>query len=482
MKLPRVTIIFAALVLIGAVLRIAALVTLPNLLSMEGESYSKLHLFLQWVESPLLYPDTNFGPLHMVLLWIPWKLTGSLVTANRILSLLFSVALFWPLFHLVKRSAGEVAALSAAAILAPAALPVGLACVTLAEGPYLFFFAFGLYFFVKFNDRKEKPDKGALMLFVLMMTGALALRFESWMFLPVWPICIWRARGFRMALLSAALLAVFPMIHMYMCHKIIGHPLQFLIQSAQITAINEQSAPLTVRAAEWGKTLLAVDGPAMLIAGIGGVILCLVRGPSRLIAVLFLWHFAVLEAQALRAALAPELYRYAALLVFLLIPPAAKLISDFSEKISGRRSELLIAVPLALVISATSLPYLHRIKQETDLAMVPYLVAEGLSENVTQTDRVFMGNESHPLLVVESGLSWSNFVLPIYPDGVRADPKHCKKIFKEWRPTKILVYRHDPTFKDILGIHACSEVKVFAKDFHPVFEHDPWCLLSEDAP
>ncbi len=482
MKPRRQAIIFAALVTVGAIARIVALFTLPNLLSMEGESYSKLHLFLQWIASPLPYPDTNFGPLHMVLLWLPWKLTGSLTTGNRIFSLLFSIGLFWPLYHLVKRSFGEVAALSSTALLALAAMPIGLGVVTLAEGPYLFFFTAGLAFFTQVIDQKEKPDYRTLGLFALMMSGALALRFESWMFLPIWPMLIWRARGFRMALVATALLAIFPLIHMYMCQKIVGHPLKFLIQSAHITAMNEQAVPLALRGAEWIKTLLAVDGAVMLIFGAAGVILVLARGPSRLIAGLFLWHFAVAEAQALRAALAPELFRYAALLVLLLIPPTAKLIAEFSEKVSGWRSELLIAIPLSLIISATSLPYLGRIKQETDLAMVPYLVAEGLVENLTPADRVFMGNESHPLLVVESGLSWSNFALPFYPDGVRADPKHCEKIFAEWQPTKILVDRHDPTFKEILGIESCAETMVFGKRYCPIFEHDPWCLLSRDAP
>ncbi len=480
MKLKKHTIIFASLVALGAAVRIAALFVLPNLLSMEGESYSKLHLFLQWVASPLPYPDTNFGPMHMVLLWIPWKLAGSLILGNRILSLIFSVALFWPVYLLVRRTSGEVAALSAAALLALAALPVGLGVVTLAEGPYLFFFAAGLMFFAKIIDEKSKADNRTLIYFALLMSAALALRFESWMFLPIWPALIWRRRGIKMALTAAALLSVFPLIHMYMCWKIVGHPLKFLIQSAQITAINEQAVPLTLRAAEWVKTLVAVDGVVMLAVGVAGVAYGLARGPSRLVAALFLWHFVIAEAQAMRAALAPELYRYGALLVLLLILPAARLIADVSDRLSGRKPAALVAILLSLIISATTLPYLQQIKQDTDLSLVPYLAAEALQKNLTESDRVFMGNESHPLLVVESGLSWGNFALPFYPDGVRADPAHCEKIFREWKPTKILVYKYDPTFREILRIESCEKTEVFGKVFRPVFEHDPWCLLAGD--
>ncbi|MCB9475883.1 MAG: hypothetical protein H6685_03370 [Deltaproteobacteria bacterium] len=479
---PVVKRVLIALIVFGALVRLGMLIHFPNLDSAEAESYSKLNLLLQWDEpTSLWYPDTNFGPLHMPILWLPYKLTGSLVGANRFVAWLFSVGLMLPIFFLVRRVAGDKEALAAVALLTMAALPLAVGTITLAEGPYLFFFFTALMYFARLIDKAETHRTHVLLLFALFANAAMAMRFESWMFLPMWPLVIWYMRGFKLAAAASALLSAFPILHMTMSYKIVHHPLGFLIQSAQITAMNSAQVPLDERAVSWFKTLIAVEGEPMLVAGILGVIVVLAGRKARLIAGFFLWHFIVVEIQALRAAMAPELYRYAALMVVLLIPPSAQLVVKITTA-TVRKHDLWIptAVGASLLLSASTLPYLSRVQTDVDLANVTYLTADALGEHLTAEDRLFMSNEAHPHLVVESGLPWKVFHLPMYTDGQIATPEACKEVFDRVHPTAILVYRHDPTFAETLGIDACEPTEVFGNTYAPVWEHDPWCLLRRE--
>ena len=68
------TILIAALLLFGLGIRLHFFIQSENLFSVEAEAYSKIQLMLQWDASPLPYPDLNFGPLHMILLWLPYLL------------------------------------------------------------------------------------------------------------------------------------------------------------------------------------------------------------------------------------------------------------------------------------------------------------------------------------------------------------------------------------------------------------------------
>jgi len=449
---------------------------------MEAESYSKLHLLVQWAESPLLYPDTNFGPLHTLLLWLPWKIFGSLVFANRVAAVLFSIGLFFPLYSLVKRTQGTREALVAAALLFAAALPVAVGVVTLSEGPYLFFFIAALAAFARLIDKGSAADAKSVVAFAALMSCALALRFESWMFLPLWPVILWRRKGWKPAVGTGALLAVFPLAHMAVSWDRAGHPLRFLLQSRQVTALNEAAVPLSERALGWFDTLVQVMGWPMFAVGIVGVAYALIARREKLVAGLFLWHLAVVEAQAMRAALAPELHRYAALLVVLMIPPAAQLISDAASRIFRRRRLAEAAcVAAGLALSLSTLPYLVEVKRATDLDSGAYRVAVELKNRMSENDRVFLGSEAHPLIVVESGGRWSDFRLPEYPDGVRADAKSIETIFHDWRPTMALVNQNDPSFAEVLGIEKCAETRLFGAAFAPVFSEEPWCLLERKA-
>ncbi|MCZ7582441.1 MAG: hypothetical protein M5R36_03395 [Deltaproteobacteria bacterium] len=97
-----------------------------------------------------------------------------------------------------------------------------------------------LWAFSRLSDPQEPLGRG-LAVFGVCAAAAMALRFEAWMFLPVWPIALWHRRGPRAGLLTAAVLTPFPILHMVESGYRAGHPLRFLVQ-AQHVAI-AQKAP-----------------------------------------------------------------------------------------------------------------------------------------------------------------------------------------------------------------------------------------------
>ncbi len=473
---------FFALLAIAAAARLVALLHFPNIMSTEGEEYSKLQLFMQWIANDNLYPDTNFGPLHMLLFWPTAKLFGHAAMPNRVVTLLLALATFFPLHALVRRIAGDTAALAAMALAALSSLLIIIGVNTLAEGPCLFFLMCALALFARMIDRREVWRWRDAALFAACASAAGALRYEVWMYLPLWPIWLLVRRGFVRAAATGAMLAVFPIIHMAVTWKVSGHPLNFVLVSAATTSINAAVTPWDERALLWVQALARIEGWWLFGAAVLGVVYAFVTGRARFAAILYAYYFAVVEIQALRAAMAPELHRYATFLVALSFPPIAAMLADAAGRvIRPARFAQVAAIVTALALAASSLFYFEHVEQETHFFDESFEIARRLRVAMSDGDRVFLGKESHPLIAVESGFDWHHFRVPQYRHGEAADPDSVARIFAEWRPTLVLATRHDPTFLSSAPVRFCEDTELFGRVYSPVTAHGSWCLLRENG-
>ena len=466
------------LIIFGAAVRIHFLFTTPNLFSVEAESYSKIQLMLQWDQSPLLYPDINFGPFHMVLLQLPWKLTGSLVWANRIVSCLMGIALLPLVWALTRRLFDKPAAVGALAFLTMASLGVKTSVVTLAEGPTAFFMVLGLYLLTVYTDHPR--DKwpaffGSAAAFSIMT----ALRFETWLFLPLIPLWLWIKKDFYRASAFGAILALFPLLHFHVCWTKTGDPLHFMHTSAAITAMNSAKVPILQRAWGFPLNLAYTCSPVPLILLPIGFLVAFLRKKGALVGLFLFVILGMFEYKAINATLAPELFRYLTIPCVLIAILWAPGLSSIAERFFKKRS--IFPVILLLIVGITAGGWSYRAAMQEARLIQPsqgvFMMLKQLKGTLTTADRIFIGAEYHPVIVVESGLAWENFRLPDYPDATNASMESIERIFSEYKPNMMLVFKYDSLFTDVLKFDPpCAEKhQIYQSSFCRQGEIKDWC-------
>jgi len=510
-------IIVVCLIILGAFIRFIHFSNSHNMFSVESEAYSKLQLMLQWDQSPLLYPDINFGPLHMPLLKWPWKITGSLVEANRIVSLIMGILLL-PLAYLLARKLFSIgSAMATLAFLALAMLPVKTATVTLAEGPTVFFMITGVYLLTLYAEKSE--DRwGAFIGAAFALSAMSAMRFETWLFLPIFSLWLFIRKGLFRSALFTSWLAIFPLAHLYICNEKVGDPFNFLNVSASITAINSAKVDVIKRA--WGfiDSLVYTNSAPVLVLMIGGIgLIFFTHNPDHmwqqikkaslrtgksllgkvpytlingihsvlnknkgvLVGLMLIAILGVYEYKAVKATLAPELYRY------LTIPGALAAliwplpIIETGRWILKRESPVVFVIAIGAGLMFGMISYKNLIREEG--LMYPtkevYRMLEEFRPTLNNEDRIFIGSEYHPVIVVESGLVWQNFRHPVYHDNIHASLKSVKTIFEEYKPTLILVFARDPLFYTVMNLDPpCADAhEIFEENYCKEGQVQNWC-------
>ena len=459
---------------------LAMLATTPNFLSAEHEAYSKINLMLQWEQSPLPYPDTNFGPLHTILLWLPHRLLGSTVLGGRLVTLLFGLGLLAPLFRLVHRHAGFAPAagsLALAAWLYP--LSVG-SVVTLAEVPFV---CCALLAIDLLDDltRQPRASWGRLVGAAAAATAAAALRFEGWPLLALLAVFLLVARRWREAAAFAALTAIFPLVHMYVCWEVTGNPVSFLNVSADVSAVHAAQVPAIDRIWLLPQALGRTIGwPGLALAAIGAV-LALVERKLLLPLVALALMLTLLEVKTIDASLDPTLLRYLSLIVALLALFVAVPVERLARR-GGRQR--VVALVLALAIGATTAGFSHANAMHQRLVLEPdreaYRFVARVRSELSPSDRVLLGSEYHPLIVVESGLGWEHFRRPTYDPNGRIDPAEMAALFASWRPTLVFQDHAETGFATALGLTDAAEVSLFGTLYRRVWREGRWSVFRRE--
>ncbi|MDP8221842.1 MAG: glycosyltransferase family 39 protein [Candidatus Lernaella stagnicola] len=465
-----------AIVAVALAVRLFFLFGAPNVFSAEHEGYSKINLMFQWDQSPLPYPDTNFGPLHTLFLWIPWKLTGHAVWPARLLTLAMGMLLLWPLVRLVRRHAGPEAA--GASLFAGAFLyPLSVASVvTLSEVPFV---CCTLWAIDLLDDvvAHQRTAWAKLVGAALAAAAAAAFRFEGWPLLVVYVGWLAAHRRFRETLVFGAMVAVFPLMHMAECVRVTGNPFSFLGVSAEVSAIHASEVPLVDRIGLLPHALAATIGWPGLLLGLIGLVAAFTRRKLLLPAVSLVVLLILLEKKAIDATLDPRLLRYMSLSATLLVLFIALPLTTWAR--TWRRSTWLVALALVAAVVA-GFSHANTVAAQRMLGpdRAAFRFVEKLRPELREDDRVLLGNEYHPIIVVESGLPWDRFRRPIYDAHGGIDREQLRRLFEEWKPTLFFYDRSESAFGEALGLPpGVSSTDIFGVAYARLWSHDRWSVF-----
>lgn len=207
-----------ALIVLGAlVLRLAEL---PWAQVVQADAVSRIHIALEWKQSPHWISHGYWGPLHHYLnalfMWIfPGKALGPTVL-NILAASFTAVPLYGFTLNAFQSRKGAVFA-ALLYVFSPIALWTSLQ--PLSEIPYGFFLAWSLYLLS--NTPGEPVRYRSSLISGLFLTCAAALRYEAWVIIAAFSLVALLLRGWRHALVFGAFASLFPMAWM------IGNLLEF---------------------------------------------------------------------------------------------------------------------------------------------------------------------------------------------------------------------------------------------------------------
>jgi Dolichyl-phosphate-mannose-protein mannosyltransferase len=474
--------LLAAVIVLALAIRVFYLVGTPNILSAEHEGYSKINLMLQWDQSPLPYPDANFGPAHTLFLWLPYKLTGNAVFPARLLTLLCGMLLLLPAWRLVRRRFGPPEALTTTALLA-LAFPLTIASVvTLSEIPFVFFTLVAIDLLDELVS-DPKTRWGRLAGAAAAATAAAAFRFEGWPLLGVYAAWLLAHRRWREAAVFSAAVGLFPLAHMAECIRVTGNPLSFLGVSAEVSAVHAGDVPLGARVWLYPKALMATLGiPGYVLA-----VVALIARPARrqvmLPVLAFLTIAALIEFKAVQATFDPTLLRYMALSVALMALLAGGPMAIVRHgRFPGPR---WLIGGLAIGLLAGAMSHAHAVQELRLLApdREAFAFVQKLRPEVGPNERILLGSEYHPLIVVEAGLAWEHFRRPTYNARGEVDPVELAALMENWGPTLVCFDRGEVAFGRALGLRDEPVQELFGRTYRRVFTHGRWSVFRlEVAP
>lgn len=490
------TIWLTAIVALALGVRLYFLCTAPNLLSSEHEGYSKINLMLQWLRSPFPFPNPHYGPLHTLLLWLPYALTGEPVFGARLLTLLFGMLLLLPTYRLVRRHGGPTAALGSLFVLAwlyP--LTVG-SVVTLAEIPFV---CFTLLAIDLLDDLTGTPHRrwGRLIGAGLAAAAASALRFEGWPLLAVYPVWLLAHRRWREALVLILILAPVPLAHTHECLRItspevtgdpaaVRDPFCFLRVSASASMIHAADRPLSERLLLLPTALGRTLGWAGLLAGLFGAVFAAAKRRLLLPLICLALLLALQGKKTVDATLDPTLLRYlalpATLLALFVAWPARP-----GANTTGRQAKAMSLLAVGLVAATALLTHLNTMREQRYLEpdQPVFEMVRRLKAEIGDNERLLTGNEYHPIVVVESGVPHERVTRPM--DLPVGQPPELAEAFRQHRFTLLILDRQDGEFIAALGLPenaAASEATIFGLPYRHLWSQDRWSVyrLIEDEP
>jgi len=102
---------------------------------------------------------------------------------------------------------------------------------------------------------------------------------------------------------------------------------------------------------------------------------------------------------------------------------------------------------------------------------------ERLRTELRPTDRILLGNEYHPIIVVESGLAWERFHRPTYDVQGRIDAAQIERLITQWQPTLICFDRSEMELGRALSLADADEQVVFGRPYRLLWREDRWTVF-----
>ena len=292
--------------LIGALLAAFALARIPLFPFAEnlyGDSVVRSELAERWANEPTFYTSFKdgvyqFGPLHFYYMGLLMKAWPSREHATRLASLLMGLLLVLPVYRLGKRLFSRRAAVVAGLSISAWSLHIQASTTAASEAVFLTLLFFALdYLFRGIAEQRFRPMAAA----ALFTNLVCALRYDGWMYAPLFALTIAVSGKDRIASLTrgvlfGALACAFPLWWMQMNEKATGdalYPIHYIDDFharwvedgvAWLGSAGQRAMALFF----WPGTLLVTVSLLVGALALVGLVRCLVKKERRALALLAL--------------------------------------------------------------------------------------------------------------------------------------------------------------------------------------------------
>lgn len=380
-----------------------------------GDAFARAAITAQWLQHPSLNLDfggPTWPPLHFWLMALVAQIAPNVLLAGRLLSLVAALVSLWLFWKLVSGLYGDWAATMSLAVFTFYSLHIAYSTTSSSEATFIAFVLGGLLGVFSF---RASGRYGELVAGGLALTAAAAIRFEAWIVIFVLgviflvgqesrPILQW---GYRKPLLVYGVTSgVWPIFWTIRSWLLTGHPFYSLafnrtIIPAQL-AVNPAHGPFYELALFPGVILLTLT-PVAVAGTLYGLWLS-IRDRKHLDFVFPVGFLALFQLATIATHGSLALARYTLLLGTLCAALAGYGLAGLSEKISGIRHSLTLAVlatalvvNLAFIVALGEYPssFEDKFRPVSPLMQFPVHVEEIaniLKPQIGQKDRVLIDN------------------------------------------------------------------------------------------
>ena len=390
------------LIVLAAAVRIFFLLHYEN---MPGNATDSVVRALRILEDPslLLNFDANRSMLFNYAIASFMFFWHDPILAPRVFALIFGVFLVLPYYGALKILFNRRIAFLSSLVLVFCPLLVVQSGMATADTTY-FFFLFAAFYYL-FSYKIVEKRLSALLLSVLSFNIASLLRFECWIFIPVFFMLLW-PKGKRMAILFLILSLVFPCVWLLLS-KIKHHEFLVTFQTAAMTSRKEIAAGTVLydpRVFSWLVVLWRSSGASLLIGGLSGIVLAFLMRQKRQLSVFFLVLLLAFTINSCAARMWHAV-RYCIVLVLLLIPYAWFFVDKALTFLGDRKTLFLLCF---LIFPAVDAWQIARKPDSTMPHAVSLMhnvtrVAQWLKTNVRQNETLIFGADRcdvHPNYII----------------------------------------------------------------------------------
>jgi 4-amino-4-deoxy-L-arabinose transferase-like glycosyltransferase len=393
--------------------------------------------------------DGNTSVLYYYLLAAILHFWHDPIFVPRILTALFGIFLVIPYYFLIKMLFEEDIAFYSSILLVLYPIHAIQSTVTTSSAVFYFFFFGCLYYFFKF---KEKEKIIWLIFSAVLFNIAAMLRFESWIFIPILTIFLYK-NGFRYAMLFLSLSLVLPSVWLYLCQYYHHNAFYSFIMPAKTvhTEILLSRFP-SKEPFGWFGILYKTLGFVIATSGFCGMIYAFIKKRFLYLA-FFFWCLLLLYTLNTMSNKMWHDERYSIFLGLLLFPYAILCIKKISV--------LLKLKPIILLLPFIFFSMLEF--KEIALSRIPR-IGEGIKEvsgwlrkNVTDSDRLILGSDkwdaTYQDVLLRSGKPPKNFLVVRIPlaNPHQITKDDIKEYIDEMKP-RYLILNATGYLQDILAL------------------------------
>lgn len=369
--------------------------------------------------SPMLNFDGNRSTLFNYALAFFLYFWRDPVVAPRVFTLIFGSLLVFPYYRTLKRLFDARIAFFSTVILVFCPLHVVQSATATVDVAYHFFLFATFYYFFEYRDGPGR--KSAFWLAILFFNITALLRFESWVFIPIFFLLLWpkdKKAAFRFLLGSMA----FP-CGWLLLNKVLYYDYFLTFKKAAMTARTEiagGTVPYDPSIHSWVLVLWRSSGASLVVAGFLGMLGSLCTRKKFELALFFLILLTGFTVQSCSGKMW-HTERYSIILTLLIIPYAWFFVDGVLARLKIRRTVFflgLLIIPLAEAWHITQKP----------IAAIPHVfslmtedvhsLAQWLNKNVRKDETVMIGPDRFDVypsyLMLRGGLLPSSRCLVVW--------------------------------------------------------------------